>query len=422
VPDRVDHRRRSFSRGGESVVIDMPHFRYRAVTQAGEVVAGQVEAPSREEVIRRIEYLGHLPIDAQAATEGFLRSGFAGKAPRARDVTIFLRQLALLVEAGLTLEAALQTLGDDANKAVARFADALRSSISAGHSFAEALERHPSIIEPAYVAMVRAGEASGRLEGALGAIIEDRTRRDLLAERVSSAIRYPLFLIVSAVLILLFFLTYVVPQFAVVFKDLGNRLNAGAAFVMAASSWLHNNLDLFLGGCIIVALVGLLVLHKPERRARLVGMLGMIPGIAGPMRDRRTARVIGTLGLLVANGVSLPNALKILRNVVTEPRSIAAVDRLHDQVRNGRRFADALAETDLVPPLAVRMLRVGDETGDLPSIARHAAQFYEHKLGLGLDRLMGAIGPATIILVSIVIGGLILSIMSALLSITELAL
>jgi general secretion pathway protein F len=113
--------------------------------------------------------------------------------------------------------------------------------------------------------------------------------------------------------------------------------------------------------------------------------------------------------------------LKILRDIVTEPRHAAAAERVHEQVRNGRRFADALAETDLLPPLAVRMLRVGDETGDLASIARHAAQFYEHKLGTGLDRLMGAIGPIVIILVSIVIGGLIVSIMSALLSITDLA-
>jgi general secretion pathway protein F len=400
----------------------MPQFRYRAVTAAGELVSGQVEAPSREEVIRRIEYLGQMPIDAQIATAGFLERGIAGTAPRARDITIFLRQLALLVEAGLTLEAALQTLGDDANKPVVRFALNLRSSISAGQSFAEALERHPAIIEPAYVAMVRAGEASGKLEGALRAIVEDRTRKDLLAERINSAIRYPLFLIASAVLILLFFLGYVVPQFEVVFKDLGDRLNPGAAFVLAASTWLHANFDLFLGGCLVLVLSAWVVLHKPERRAHLLGLLALIPGIAGPMRDRRTARLVGTLGLLVANGVALPAALKILRNVVAEPRCIAALDRLHDQVRNGRRFADALAETDLLPPLAVRMLRVGDETGDLPSIARHAAQFYEHKLGLGLDRLMGAIGPATIILVSIVIGTLIISIMSALLSITELAL
>ena len=400
----------------------MPQFRYRALTQAGEIVVGEVDAPSREEVVRRIEYLGHFPIDAAAATQGLFTIGrLSGKLPRSRDVTVFLRQLALLVGAGLTLEGALQTLADDTSMAMARFANALRSSISAGDSFAEALERHPTIIEPAYIAMVRAGEASGKLDAILRAIVEDRTRRELLNERFNAAIRYPLFLVASAVVILLFFLVYVVPQFEPVFKELGGRLNSGAAFVLAASDTLRSNLDLFLGMCLAIVLGVWLVAKNRGRRARIVAAISSIPGLAGPMGDRRTARIIGTLGLLVANGVALPAALKILRDIITEPRFVTAVDRVHDQVRNGRRFADALADSDLLPPLAVRMLRVGDETGDLPSIAAHASQFYEHKLGIGLDRLMGAIGPVTIILVSVVIGALVISIMSALLSITELA-
>jgi len=401
----------------------MPQFRYRALTQAGEVVVGEVDAPSREEVVRRIEYLGHLPIEAEEATQGILRGNwFGGKLPRSRDVTVFLRQLALLVGAGLTLEGALQTLADDTSKAMSRFASALRSSITAGNSFAEALERYPTLIEPAYVAMVRAGEASGKLDAILRAIVEDRTRRELLNERFNAAIRYPLFLVASAVVILLFFLIYVVPQFEPVFKDLGGRLNAGAALVLGASDWLRSNFDMFLGICLATVLGVWLVAMNRGRRARIIAAISSIPGLAGPMSDRRTARIIGTLGLLVANGVSLPAALKILRDIITEPRFVAAIDRVHDQVRNGRRFADALADGDLLPPLAVRMLRVGDETGDLPSIAAHASQFYEHKLGIGLDRLMGAIGPVTIVLVSVIIGALVVSIMSALLSITELAL
>src|SRR5262245_53272664 len=172
----------------------MPNFRYRAVTHAGEIVIGEVEAPSREEVVRRIEYLGHMPIDAEIVTSGVLARGRAisRRTPRTRDVTIFLRQLALLIGAGLTLEAALQTLGDDTSRALVWFAGAIRTSISGGDSFAEALERHPAIIEPVYVAMVRAGEASGKLEPVLRAIVEDRTRRELLSERINSAIRYPL--------------------------------------------------------------------------------------------------------------------------------------------------------------------------------------------------------------------------------------
>jgi general secretion pathway protein F len=399
----------------------MPHFRYRAVTPAGEFVVGEVEAPSREEVIRRIEYLGHLTIEVAAT--GVLSGGGArsGKTPRPRELTIFLRQLALLVGAGLTLEVALQTLGEDAGKAVAWFAGTIRSSIAAGDSFADALERHPTIIEPAHVAMVRAGEASGKLDVVLRAIVEDRTRRQLLAERISAAIRYPLFLIGSALVVLFFFLLYVVPQFEPVFKDLGGRLNAGAAFVVTASTWLHGNLDLFLGMSVALILGVWLLLSQPWAKSMAVAFFASVPGIAGLSGDRRTARIIGTLGLLIENGVPLPTALKILRNIVVEPRYAAAAERVYEQVRNGRRFADALAETEFLPPLAVRMLRVGDEMGDLALIARHAAEFYEHKFGVGLDRLMGAIGPVAIIVVSVVVGALIVSIMTGLLSITELA-
>jgi general secretion pathway protein F len=401
----------------------MPQFRYRAVTPAGEFVAGDVEAPSRQEVLRRIEYLGHMAIEAEPAAASMLsrHGGFFALSTNPREVTAFLRELALLLRARVALESALHTLGDDTGKGLTRFAGALRASISAGESFADALERHPAIIERAYVAMVRAGEASGNLDSVVHAIVEDRARRHLLAERIGSAIRYPCFLVGSAALILVFFLVYVVPQFEPVFKDLGAKLNSGAAFVIAASTWLRGNVDMVLGSSIALILAAWFVFKRPQTRKTMVAALSCVPGIAGLLRDRRAARLLGTLGLLVENGVALPTALKILRDIVTEPRHAAAAERVHEQVRNGRRFADALAETDLLPPLAVRMLRVGDETGDLASIARHAAQFYEHKLGTGLDRLMGAIGPIVIVLVSIVIGGLIVSIMSALLSITDLA-
>ena len=401
----------------------MPQFRYRAVTHAGEIVVGEVDASSRDEVLRRIEYLGHLTVDAEPVTAGILTRGRwrGGKLPRFSDVSIFLRQLALLLGAGLTLEAALQILGEDVGKGLASFANGLRASISAGESFADALERHSSIIDPTYVAMVRVGEASGKLDVVLRAIVEDRTRRELMADRINSAIRYPLFLIGTAAVILLFFRIYVVPQFEPVFKDLGGRLNSGAALIVGASIWLRANVDLFLGLCLALVVSAWLCLSRREWRVRIVAAIARLPGISGPMGDRRTVRLVGTLSLLLENGVPLPTALKILRDVVTEPDYVAAVDRVREQVRNGRRFADALAGTNLLPPLAVRMLRVGDDVGDLASIVRQASLFYEHKLGVGLDRLMGAIGPATIVIVSVAIGTLIVSIMSALLSITELA-
>ncbi len=397
----------------------MPQFRFRAMTASGELVTGEVEAPTRDEVARRVEYLGHLLIDADI--NGGRSAVGSKKRPNAHAVTLFLRQLSLLIGAGLTLEAALQTLSEDTNKAVVWFASDLRARIVTGESLAEALERHPTIIEPTYIAMMRAGEAAGKLDSVLNAIVDDRTRRELLSERLNSATRYPLFLVGSAVVILFFFLLYVVPQFEPVFKDLGSRLNSGAAFVLQASVWLRTNLQVFVAFWVAFAASAWALLRRRDVQGGIIAFIGSIPGIAGPMRDRRTARIIGTLGLLIENGVALPAALKILRDIVSTAPLTAAIDQLHEQVRHGRRFADALADTDLLPSLAVRMLRVGEETGDIGSIAGHAAQFYEHRAGVGIDRIMGVIGPATIIAVSFIVGALIISIMSALLSMTDLA-
>lgn len=195
----------------------MPQFRYRAVTQTGALVTDDVQASSREEVLRRIEYLGHWPIEAQTAGKRLLALGEWGRAaPRPRAVTIFLREVALLIGAGLTLEAALQTLEDIISRALSRFARALRSDILAGDNFCEALEQHAAIVEPIYVVRVRAGEASGKLEAVLQAIVDDRTRKEILAKRISSAIRYPPFLVIAATLILAFLLLYVVPRFLVI--------------------------------------------------------------------------------------------------------------------------------------------------------------------------------------------------------------
>jgi general secretion pathway protein F len=191
--------------------------------------------------------------------------------------------------------------------------------------------------------------------------------------------------------------------------------------VLGASTWLRANLDAVLIAGLLLIISLWLLLRRREARGRLIAAVAKLPGLSGLMRDWRATRIISALGMMLENGVALPTTLKILRDIVAEPRLVAAIDRVHERVRSGGRFAEALAETALLPPLAVRMLRVGEEAGDLPGVARHAAAFYDHRLSLGLDRVIGVIGPAAIIAVSLIVGSLIVSIMTALLSITELA-
>src|SRR2546423_1254679 len=198
----------------------MPHFRYRAVTHAGEIVIGEGEGPPRDEGGRRVRCLGHLATEARVVGPRVLgRGAGTGRKPHGP--------------------------------------------------------------------------------------------------------------VASALVVLLFFLIYVVPQFAPVFKDLGGRLNAGAALVLALSAGLRGNLNLLLGLCLALVAGTWLVLGRREWRARVIAAFASIPGISGTMRDRRTARIVGTLGLLVENGVALPVALKILRDIVTDPRCVLALDRVH---------------------------------------------------------------------------------------------
>jgi general secretion pathway protein F len=175
---------------------------------------------------------------------------------------------------------------------------------------------------------------------------------------------------------------------------------------------------------LIVVLVAAVAVHRwrPAYRLTVIAWFSAMPGIADILCLRRTARIAAMLGLLMGNGITLQAALKIVREVIPEQPYRGAIERVHEQVRNGQRLGDVLAAANLIAPLAVRMLRCGEEAGNLPAIAIQTAQFYEEKFSMVLDRATAVMGPATIILVSTVIGALVMSIMNALLSITEVAL
>ena len=180
----------------------MPNFRYRALTQAGEIVSGSISAPTAAEVDRRIEYLGLVPIDAVAAEGRAAAARFSLaflSQPRAEDVTVFTRDLALLLKAGARLDAALELLATDIDIGRLRpIVSKLRASVLAGESFADAVSHHPSVFPALYVALVRVGEASGTLDHILEVLANERARAELLRRRLGEAVRYPAFVLFAA--------------------------------------------------------------------------------------------------------------------------------------------------------------------------------------------------------------------------------
>jgi general secretion pathway protein F len=402
----------------------MPNYRYRALNSNGELVSGAIAAPAPGDVAARIERLGLVLVDSVTVEEG---SG-AGRSvfglfnkPKAEDVTIFTRDLALLLRAGARINDGLELLAADRDfgRLQPVVAD-IRSHVVAGESFAEALARHQGLFPPMYVALIRVGEASGSLDQVLEVLADERNRNEALKRRLGDAIRYPLFVLGAAGCVLLFFLTFVLPQFASVLQDFGAKVDPIVLSFLNFSTFLRNNSDAVLAILAMIIAGGWLLLRQQRVRRGLTNAVARLPAVREVMKFYRTSLFCRNLGVLLGSGVNLTTTLRILVDMMsTTGPSIVWTDAA-DRVRHGAKLSDALADTQALPAMAVRMLRLGDETGQLPMLAGRVAEFYEAKLQRTLDRVVGIAGPAAIIVISIVVGGLIVSVMTALMSVSQI--
>jgi len=401
----------------------VPSFRYRALTQGGEVVSGSLSAPTSAEVARRIEYLGLVPIDSiveeGAAAGSRLRFTF-GQRGRAEDVTVLTLDLALLLKAGARLHDGLELLSTDIDIGRLRtVVSRIRASVLAGESFGDAISHHPSLFPPMYVALVRVGEASGTLDHILEVLASERSRGEALRRKLSDALRYPAFVLFAAGCVLTFFLLFVLPQFAIVLRDFGAKLDPMVATFIGLSDFLRGNADVLAGILAFLLLAGWLILRRPNVRARIVGTLSRLPLVRPVLTFHRTALFCRNLGVLLGAAVPLTTTLRILVDMMSTTGDAALWTRTVERVRHGGKLSDALADTAALPAMAVRMLRLGEETGQLPMLAGRVAEFYEAKLQRSLDRVVGIAGPAAIITISVVVGGLIVSVMTSLLSVSQ---
>jgi len=402
----------------------MPTFRYRALTQVGEVVSGSLSAPSAAEVAHRIEYLGLIPIEAvteQSEAQIKRRTQFSfGSRPRAEDVTIFTGDLALLLRTGARINDALELLATDKDIGRMRATTAATAAaILSGESFGEAIARHPEVFPPVYVALVRVGEASGTLVHILEALNAERLRAEALRRRLVDTLRYPAFLLLAASGVLLFFLTFVLPQFANVFRDFNAKLDPVLVAFLGLSDFLRGNFQALAAGLLGLILGVWLLWRRPGVRGIIIGAIARLPLIQPVMSFHRTTLFCRNLGLLLSSGVTLTAALRILADMMGTDGSFTMWTKIIDKVRHGGKLSDALSATQALPSMAVRTLRLGEDSGQLPMLAGRVAEFYEAKLQRSLDRMIGFVGPLAIVVISLIVGGLIVSVMTALLSVNQ---
>src|SRR5579872_648213 len=403
----------------------MPTFHYRALTQAGNVVSGSIVATSAAEVNRRVEYLGLIPIEAiteeRGAKQGFNINLNYFSRVRDEDVTTFTGDLALLLQTGAQINDALNLIASDPE--VGRLRPTLNkvsASVMSGESLAEALSHHRSIFPPVYIALVRVGEASGALAPVLEAISSDRRRAEAIKRRLTDSLRYPAFLLVAAGGVLLFFLVAVLPQFAVIFNDFRTRLDPELVFFLAVSDFVRRNGDVLCGTAALALSTIWIVLRRPDISRKVRSQLLRLPYLRTIAEYRRAAVFCRNLCLLLTAGSTLPASLRVIGELMATSGDASIWAETTARVRHGDKLSESLAATQALPPLAIRTLRLGEESGQLTMLAARVAEYYEVKLQRSLDRMMGMVGPAAILIISVIVGGLIVSVVTALLSVNQI--
>jgi general secretion pathway protein F len=402
----------------------MPNYRYRAMTQNGELVNGALSAPTASEVARRIEYLGLVPIETVAddgvATVSRVTLALFNK-PRAEDVTIFTRDLALLLKAGARLDDALELLANDRDIGRLRpVVTKIRAGVLAGESFAEAVAQHPTLFPPIYIALVQVGETSGKLNHILELIATERTRSEGLRRKITDALQYPAFILLAAGGVMMFFILFVLPQFSSVLRDFGAKSDTMINTFLNFSEFLRGNATEIMMAVAALIVGAWILLRRNGVRATIVSEVSRLPGISTVFNFYRAALFCRNLGILLSSDVTLTATLRILVDIMAVTGRVAPWMATADRVRHGGKLSEALATAAILPPMAIRMLRIGEETGQLPTLSARVAEFYETKLQRSLDKVVAIVGPLAIISISVVVGGLIVSVMTALLSVTQL--
>lgn len=405
----------------------MPQFIYRAVTQEGEELKGELEARDSQGVVRQLQGKGLIPLLVEPAGAGsglasFLKLERGGKS-RQQRVLQFTQDLAELMRAGLSLDRALQIISrvseDEEQKALLK---RIEEGVQRGRSLSRALKEQDGLFSSFYISMIHAAETAGSLAEGLQDMAFYLERSRALREKVLSALLYPMILLFVAILSLVVILTYVIPQFEQLFADMGEALPLPTRVVMAVADFVR-----VFGPWILIVLIlaGLMFrqrLKQADVRLRWDRLLLRLPLIGGLNQRMETARFSRSLGTLLHGGVPMVNALQIARGTLANQHLAALVAQVTDGVREGRRLGEPLQATGEFPPLAIQMIQVGEETGQLDEMLLKVAELYDREVGLNIQRMLTILEPLLIVGLGMLIAGIIMSILVAIMSINELPL
>ena len=406
----------------------MSTYHYKAVTHAGEMLEGEMEAPSQSAAIEKLQSSGHIPISAEEASESRKSSSFSFSLPKlsnrqtnANHISIMTRELATLLQAGLPLDQALRTLENvSTNPSVSSLVNNIYSRVQGGASLSDAMEAQGDSFNRLYLNMIRAGEAGGALEIVLQRLSEYLERTSEMRSTVISALIYPIILFVIAIISVIALMVFVVPQFVPLFEDVGQALPFATQMVFGAAEIFQQFWWAFP-----VIVVGILwtfqtQLKDPDKHYQWDNFLLSIPLYGELIAKVEVSRFSRTLGTLLSNGVPLLTGVSIVKEVINNLVIAEVMESVTRSLEQGGRLAEALSQAQRFPQLAVQLIQVGEETGQLESMLLKIADIYDQEANSTIKRMLTLVEPVLILGLGGMIAVIIISILVAILGLNEL--
>ncbi len=390
----------------------MTNFKYKALDARGGEATGEVESESKVAAAAVLRNKGLTVLDLNEVKQGLGQIQIGGGI-KAKDLTVFSRQFATMVNSGLSMLRCLYVLEEQTpNKKFAKVIGEIRADVEAGISLSDALQKHPKVFSKLYVSMVRAGELGGILDEVLNRLATQLEKEDSIRRAVKSAMVYPLLIGSFAIIVLIGMVLFLIPIFAGMYKDLGNAQLPTLTRIMVNLSGVFRS---WWGLVVLVAIIaliwGLQQLKRTNRGQHLWDRFKLhVPmGIGEIVRKLAVARFSRTLGTLVTSGVPILQAIEITGqaagNVVIED---AMVD-VQRSVKEGQSITEPLKKVSVFPPMVTQMISVGEETGSLDSMLNKIADFYEDEVNASIKSLTSILEPILMLGVGVIVGTVVIS-------------
>ena len=401
----------------------MPTFNYRAYSGSGDLVEGEIDARSSDDAEQALFLRGLTPFETREARTASPVARFSfGRGPNAAQIAFFTREFATLEQADLPLDQSLRVLAAQCpTEALRALAQEILKGIVDGTSLSDALSRRPDVFSREYINVVREGETVGKVGAALTDLAEMLERRQDLKSRVQSTLIYPALLITLAIISTGVVLGTLIPSIAPIFADNGKEMPLGLQFVLSLQA-NAGAISIALGAVgLAIALVYKMAQSRPPWQIAIARIYLQIPVVGGLLSQFSAARFSRTLGSMLKAGVPLLQALESARMAVSNQFISDELIGVIEAVRGGSNLSSALAGVPFLPPVVTQMIAIGEETAQLGDMLLRIAAMFERQTQRSIERAMALLTPALTITIAAVVGGLIMTVMDAVLSINDLA-